>query len=253
VAELLDPLSRPTFRRSIPKASCAAQAEAVALLVRSWLEKDDESHEAEVERPVVIAVAGPIPPSAPAQSSPAPSRAAPRPRLAWEARLSGGEILAPTPSPLGGSLEGSLQLYLTRRWGMAVRAAWLTSLHASDPASTGSMELQRYAVGLDASWTGRPLPDAMDIALGLQDEIDQTEPTGFLQENRSVTNVLQLHVALRYRWFLVSRLFAYAEGSGTVGLWPQRFLAVDTAGEVQLLSLPEAQLALGLGLGWHFL
>jgi hypothetical protein len=250
VAELIGPLSRRSFRRSIPSASCEAQAQAVALLVRSWLDKEDEGSEAAVERTVVVHEARPTSPGPPLAPAGPPVI---RSRLSWEPRLSGGELLASTPSPLGGSIEGSLQLYLTRRWGVALRGAWMTSLHAGDPESAGSLELRRYAFGLDASWTGRPLPDAMDIALGLQDELDQTIPTGYLQENQAVTQTLQVHLAVRYRWFLVSGLFAYAEASGTVGLWPQRFLAADTAGEVPILTLPEIQLALDLGLGWHFL
>jgi len=213
IVELLDPLSRVSFRRSIPTGSCEAQALAVALLMRSWLDKANNAPVPETARAVGIAQASSI--SSGLSLAPAATPSAGR-RLSWEPRLGGGGLLASTPYPLGGSIEGSLQLYLNRRWGVAARGVWLTPLRASDPQSAGSVELRRYAIGLDASWTGWPLPSAMDVALGLQDEIDQSEPAGYAQENRAITHTPQLHVAVRYRWTLVSHLFVYAEGSGTV-------------------------------------
>jgi hypothetical protein len=246
VVELLDPLSRVSFSRSIPKGSCEAQAKAVALLVLSWIDKGANPPEAEVARAVVIPKVSPSSPG----PSPAPSTGW---RLSLEPRLSMGGSLASTPSPLGASFEGALQVYLGRNWGVALRAAWFTPLRAGDPESAGSVELRRYAAGLDASWTGRPLPAAMDVALGLQDEIDQTEPAGYPQDTAAVSHTPQLHAAVRYRLRLVAQLFAYAEGSATVGLVPHRFLAADPQGEVQLLTLPPLQVALDLGLGWHFL
>jgi hypothetical protein len=137
--------------------------------------------------------------------------------------------------------------------GVAARGAWFTPLHAADPDSPGSFDLRRYAVGCDLSWTGRPLPSAMDVALGIQDEIDQVVPGGYAQENPSVTHTPQLRLAVLYRWILTAGLFAYAEGSATVGLWPRRFDADDPKGEVQLLTLPAIEVAGDLGLGWHFL
>jgi len=246
VVELLDPLSRVSFSRSIPKGSCEAQAKAVALLVLSWIDKGASPPEAEIARVVVIPKVSPSSPG----PSPAPSTGW---RVSWESRLSGGGSLASTPSPLGASFEGSFQAYLSRHWGVALRAAWFTPLRAGDPESAGSVELHRYAVGLDASWTGRPLPAAMDVAFGVQDEIDQTEPAGYPQDNGAVSHTPQFRVAVRYRWRLVAQLFAYAEGSATVGPWPHRFLADDPQGEVQLLALPAVQVAIDLGLGWHFL
>jgi len=92
----------------------------------------------------------------------------------------------------------------------------------------------------------------MDLVLGFQDEIDQAEPSGYAQENPAFTHTPQLRAGVRYRWPLHSGLFAFAEGDATVGLWPQRFDASDMGATARLLTLPAIQLALNLGLGWHF-
>ncbi len=88
--------------------------------------------------------------------------------------------------------------------------------------------------------------------LGLQDEIDQADPAGYLVENRATTQTLQLRVAALYRWFIAGALFAYAEGSGTVGLWQHRFEAHDLDQEALLLTLPAVQISLSGGLGLRF-
>jgi len=119
LVELLDSLSRVTFSRSIPKGTCQAQSEAVALLTRSWLAQAIRYPEADVVPPVVTA------PVASVRAEPAAAPVVAPLRAGWhpftELRLGGGALLASTSSPFGGSLEAAVQLFLGQRWGLAAR------------------------------------------------------------------------------------------------------------------------------------